>query len=154
MLAGLSSGSYTLTLTKGGYVDTNGDPSPLSLSSTVTGTGTATPSGGNPVLMAQAGTINASFTANSGALTGQEADVFSWLGTGSTDKMSNPDTYDPSTTPVTQLPSSGSENLMPPSRSPARATPTTTRCGRASACRWSRPRTSTCSLCYPAAARP
>ncbi len=111
VLAGLASGSYTLTLSKSGYVDTNGNSSPLSTTSTVTSTGTATPSGGNPVLMAQPGTIAAKFSANGAS--GQEADAFSWIGTGATNSMSSPNTYDPSTTPYAQLPTSGSENLFP-----------------------------------------
>jgi type II secretory pathway pseudopilin PulG len=113
VLAGLPSGSYNLTLTLAGYVDQNGNASPLSRTATVTGTGTAAPSGGNPVYMAQAGTISAVLTSNGGALTGQEADALTWDGTGATYSMSGPKTYGPLSSPAATLPTSGGIELYP-----------------------------------------
>ncbi len=88
IFGGLTSGDYTLGLTDPGYVNDNDVPAnPLNISATVTSTGTATPSGGNPVRLGLAGTFSATFNANSGALTGQQADSVSWFGTGSADSM-------------------------------------------------------------------
>lgn len=89
IFGGLSSGDYTLGLTDTGYVNDNDQPAnPLNISATVTSTGTATPSGGNPIRLGLAGTFNATFNSNSGALGAQQADSVSWFGTGSADSMS------------------------------------------------------------------
>ncbi len=66
-LAALGAGSYTVTFTDNGYVDPNGNPSPLSESASVTATGTSRPSP-NPVMMGLAGTVNAQFSAPAHAL--------------------------------------------------------------------------------------
>ncbi len=89
IFAGLDPGDYTLALTDAGYVDQDDDAAnPLNISATVTSTGTATPSGGNPIILGNAGTFTANFTSNSGALTGQQADAVSWYGAGTSDSMS------------------------------------------------------------------
>jgi hypothetical protein len=112
VLAGLKAGSYTLTLTKAGYIDANGNASPLTRSAIVTSSGTAAPTGGNPIDMAQPGAINAVFTSEGGTLTGQQADALSWIGAGSTYGMSSPSSYGP-VTPASTLPTSGGESLYP-----------------------------------------
>src|SRR5581483_2099218 len=43
--AGLTAGSYTVTVTDAGFVDVTGDTSPINRSATVTSTGTSSPSG-------------------------------------------------------------------------------------------------------------
>lgn len=87
VFAGLNPGDFTVTLTAAGYVDSEDDPSPISIPATVTGTGTSTPSSGNPITLGQAGVLNAKFTANNAALTGQQADAVSWYGAGSSNSM-------------------------------------------------------------------
>jgi prepilin-type N-terminal cleavage/methylation domain-containing protein len=122
ILAGLEEGSYTVTSTDVGYIDAAGVTSPITETATLTDSGSATPSGGNPLDMGQAGLVNAHFVtcystctlpSGSGTVTGQEADAFSWYGAGSSAQMSAPMDYNPSTTPVTTLPSSGSVSLFP-----------------------------------------
>jgi Tfp pilus assembly protein PilX len=85
--AGLTAGSYTVSVTSPGYVDTTGDTSPISRSATVTSTGTSTPSG-NPIKIGQAASFTANFTTGlSGA--GGEGDAAGWYGAGSSDTMSS-----------------------------------------------------------------
>lgn len=91
IFAGLTPGSYNLTFTDPGYVDKNGDPSPLSDTANVTSSGTAAPSKGNPLTIGRAGTVTANFTATgSGGTVAAQADGLSWLGTGATYGMSSP----------------------------------------------------------------
>jgi Tfp pilus assembly protein PilV len=111
VLAALATGSYAVTLTDSGYVDVNGNPSPLSTSATVTSTGTATPSLGNPVKLGQAGSISAPFQAIVGGVTYPgEADTLSWFGSGSSDTMAVAKSSTPLSSPSTQI-SAG--NLFP-----------------------------------------
>jgi prepilin-type N-terminal cleavage/methylation domain-containing protein len=123
VLAGLSQGSYTVTYTDSGYISSTGSTSPVTESATLTNVGSGTPSGGNPLYMGPAGSVNAQFTTGeSGSscsggspctLSGQEADAFSWYGAGSSQSMSASSNYDPGTTPAATLPSSGYESLYP-----------------------------------------
>ncbi len=115
IFSGLNSGDFTVTLTAAGYVDPEDDPSPISIPATVTGTGTSTPSSGNPITLGLAGVFNTSFTANSGALTGQQADAISWYGAGSTNSMSafKSQAYGGSGVQGTQIPASGTIPLFP-----------------------------------------
>ncbi len=115
IFAGLNPGDFTLTLTAAGYVDPEDDPSPISIPATVTGTGTSTPSSGNPVILGQAGVFQATFTANSSALTGQQADAASWYGAGSTNSMSayKSQAYGGSGVQGTAIPASGTIPLFP-----------------------------------------
>jgi Tfp pilus assembly protein PilV len=111
VLAALATGSYAVTLTDSGYVDVNGNPSPLSTSATVTSTGTATPSIGNPVKLGQAGSISAPFQATVGGVTYTgEADTLSWFGSGTSDTMAVAKSSTPLSAPATQI-SAG--NLFP-----------------------------------------
>jgi type II secretory pathway pseudopilin PulG len=89
ILGALAAGSYALTFTAPGFVDQNGNLTPISASATVTSTGTAVPSTGNPLLLGQPGTVNTTFTAagTSGTLLGQTADALSWYGAGSFGSM-------------------------------------------------------------------
>lgn len=123
IFGGLTQGDYTLALTDAGYVnDDDVAANPLDVSATVTSTATATPSGGNPIRLGLAGTFNANFTANGGALTGQQADSVSWFGTGSADSMSIYKTQGlscgsigcaPNGTAGSTVPSSGTITLYP-----------------------------------------
>jgi type II secretory pathway pseudopilin PulG len=121
VLSGLDEGNYTITYTDAGYVASSGKTSPVTETATLTDTGSGTPSGGNPLYMGQAGQVNAQFTTGEGScsggstctLTGQEADAFSWYGSGSSQSMSAPIDYAPGTTQATLLPSSGYESLYP-----------------------------------------
>jgi len=113
-LADLGAGTYTVTFTDPGYVDPNGDPSPLTSTATVTATGTSRPTS-NPVTMGLAGTISADFTAAgaSGTLSGQQANALSWFGDGTSSRMSDYDTNTPSSTPATLIPATGTIELFP-----------------------------------------
>jgi type II secretory pathway pseudopilin PulG len=116
VLAGLDEGTYTVMYTDAGYINSAGKVSPITESATLTDTGSGTPTGGNPLYMGPAGSVAASFsTQESGATlpTPQRADAFSWYGAGSSQSMSASSDYDPSTTPVATLPSSGYESLYP-----------------------------------------
>jgi type II secretory pathway pseudopilin PulG len=115
VLAGLDEGAYTVTYTDSGYISSTGKASPVTESATLTDTGSGTPSGGNPLYMGIAGMVNAQFTTgeSGSSVSGQEADAFSWYGAGSSQSMSASSDYNPSTTPVTLLPSSGYESLYP-----------------------------------------
>jgi type II secretory pathway pseudopilin PulG len=115
VLSGLSEGTYTITYADAGYIASSGKTSPVTETATLTDTGSGTPSGGNPLYMGEAGQVNAQFTTeeSGSAVSGQEADAFSWYGSGSSQSMSASSDYAPSSTPATLLPSSGYESLYP-----------------------------------------
>jgi len=115
VLAGLDEGTYTITYTDSGYIDSAGKLSPITESATLTDTGSGTPTGGNPLYMGLAGSVAADFTTeeSGSALSGQRSDAFSWYGAGSSQSMSASTDYAPSTTPAATLPSSGYESLYP-----------------------------------------
>jgi type II secretory pathway pseudopilin PulG len=87
-LADLTPGSYTVTYSDPGYVDSTGNATPSS-SATVTATGTSRPTN-NPITMGQAGLINANFTTvgSAGTLTGQYANAIGYFGNGTSTRMS------------------------------------------------------------------
>jgi type II secretory pathway pseudopilin PulG len=90
LFAGLVPGSYNVTFTDPGYVDPDGDQSPLTVAATVATTGTGT----QTVHMGLSGLITGTFTAATGlasptTATG-EADGISWSGAGGSDAMSAP----------------------------------------------------------------
>ncbi|MBV8219717.1 MAG: type II secretion system protein [Solirubrobacterales bacterium] len=62
IFSGLDSGNYNLTYTDIGYVDPNGNASPLSDTATVASTGITPPGKGNPIELGQAGGVTGSFT--------------------------------------------------------------------------------------------
>jgi len=124
VLPDLAAGSYTVTVSDLGYVDPNGNsadptsPGPLSLASTVASTGVSTPNT-SPVVIGQAGDINANFTtfANTGSgglgtVTGQQADALSWYGSGTSETMSGYESGSLSS-PGTLIPASGTIGLFP-----------------------------------------
>lgn len=114
VLADLGAGAYSLTFTAPGYVDPDGNPSPLTGSASVTATGTSRPTA-NPVTMGLAGTINANFTAtgNAGDLTSQQANALSWFGNGTSSRMSEYATNTPGSIPAILIPATGSVQLFP-----------------------------------------
>ncbi len=95
VLSGLASGSYNLSFAKSGYVDVNGNPSPLALTATVTGSSTSTPTGGNPVKMGIPGALKASFVSSAFTGAGGEADAINYQGQGATYGMPSPKVYGP-----------------------------------------------------------
>jgi prepilin-type N-terminal cleavage/methylation domain-containing protein len=88
LFAGLSPGSYVVTLADSGYVDPNGNASPPNVTATVTASTPGSPSG-NPFRLGQAGSLAATFTTvgSSSGFNG-EADAISWLGSGVSYTMS------------------------------------------------------------------
>lgn len=61
IFSALDSGSYNLTYTDLGYVDPNGNSSPITDTATVASTGIASPGRGNPIALGQAGAVQGSF---------------------------------------------------------------------------------------------
>ncbi|HSC04936.1 MAG TPA: prepilin-type N-terminal cleavage/methylation domain-containing protein [Solirubrobacteraceae bacterium] len=89
IFTGLDSGNYNLTFTDSGYVDPNGNASPLTDTATVASTGIATPSRGNPIEMGLGGGATGNFAL---ALTGTpawKAPDLSWYGSGGGYSMSD-----------------------------------------------------------------
>jgi type II secretory pathway pseudopilin PulG len=88
LFAGLSPGSYALTLADPGYVDPNGNASPPNVNATVTASTPVAPSG-NPFRLGRAGSLAATFTTIESSLGYYgEADAISWLGSGASYGMS------------------------------------------------------------------
>ncbi len=83
IFSALDSGAYNLTYTDLGYVDPNGNASPISDTATVASTGIASPGRGNPIALGQAGGLTGSFkmTVGSPANTAY-ADGLSWFSSG------------------------------------------------------------------------
>ena len=63
----MNTGTYNLTYTDIGYVDPNGNPSPLTDTATVASTGIASPGRGNPIALGQAGGLTGNFQRTLGA---------------------------------------------------------------------------------------
>jgi prepilin-type N-terminal cleavage/methylation domain-containing protein len=101
IMTGLQTGSYNLTYTDNGYVDPNGNASPIADTANVASTGMATPSRGNPIELGQAGGISATFGVANTSLT-FAADALSWYGSGGGYSMSNARTHQPSS-PATSI---------------------------------------------------
>ncbi len=91
IFTGLATGDYNLTFTDNGYVDPNGNASPLTDTTTVASTGIATPSRGNPIEMGQGAGISGKFvidgTGSPGTTFG--APALSWYGSGGGYSMSD-----------------------------------------------------------------
>ena len=111
IFTGLATGDYNLTFTDNGYVDPNGNASPLTDTTTVASTGIATPSRGNPIEMGLGGGATAGFTTVANNSSGVQttftarADALSWYGSGGGYSMSTYRTNDPSgSTIYTSLP--------------------------------------------------
>ena len=103
IFTGLDTGAYNLTFTDNGYVDPNGNASPLTDTTTVASTGIATPSKGNPIEMGLGGGVTANFSINGLSPTVSfPAPALSWYGSGGGYSMSNYRTNDP-TGSATQL---------------------------------------------------
>jgi prepilin-type N-terminal cleavage/methylation domain-containing protein len=94
IFTGLDTGAYNLTFADNGYVDPNGNASPLTDTTTVASTGIATPSKGNPIEMGLGGGITAKFSINGTAVPFPAA-ALSWYGSGGGYSMSNYRTNDP-----------------------------------------------------------
>ena len=96
IFTGLDTGAYNLTFTDNGYVDPNGNASPLTDTTTVASTGIASPSKGNPIEMGLGGGITANFSINGLSPTVLfPAPALSWYGSGGGYSMSNYRTNDP-----------------------------------------------------------
>lgn len=101
IFTGLATGDYNLTFTDNGYVDPNGNASPLTDTTTVASTGIATPSRGNPIEMGLGGGITGNFVTIANNSSGVQttfparADGLAWYGSGGGYSMSNLRTNDP-----------------------------------------------------------
>ncbi len=93
VFAGLTPASWTVNLTKTGFVDPNGNASPGGTAAVSTSGMASIPS--LPIYLGQAGSVQATFTTTTGA--GAEADGLSSLGSGS----SGPTMTTPSLAPAT-----------------------------------------------------
>jgi prepilin-type N-terminal cleavage/methylation domain-containing protein len=82
IFSALDTGTYNLTYTDLGYVDPNGNPSPLSDTATVASTGIASPGKGNPIELGQAGGLTGNFTTNGTPGVTAQADGLSWFSSG------------------------------------------------------------------------
>ena len=84
IFSAIESGTYTVTETDIGYVDPNGNASPLSTTANVSSTGLAWPQNGNPVEMGQGGAIDGLFSISGGTSTSTTgyADGLSWFSSG------------------------------------------------------------------------
>lgn len=83
IFSSIPSGTYTVTETHNGYVDPNGNASPLSTTASVSSTGLAWPANGNPVEMGQAAGVTGNFKTTYGATTYTAyADGLSWFSSG------------------------------------------------------------------------
>ena len=104
IFTGLDTGSYNLTFTDTGYVDPNGNASPIADTANVASTGIATPSRGNPIELGQAGGVTANFYLDNAGAQGPSftSGSLSWYGSGSGYSMSNSRTRTV-TTPVTSI---------------------------------------------------
>ncbi len=107
LFAGLTPGSYTVSLADSGYVDPNGN-SPATGTASVTATGVARPAGGT-FHLGKAGTITANLTASGGTA---EADGVSYTGTGASYGMSSP-LVAPKTAPASPASSISAGQLFP-----------------------------------------
>jgi prepilin-type N-terminal cleavage/methylation domain-containing protein len=110
IFTGLDTGAYNLTFADNGYVDPNGNASPLTDTTTVASTGIATPSKGNPIEMGLGGGINATFAiAGTSPVLAFKSPALSWYGSGGGYSMSNYRNNDPtgsssySTLPTTTM---------------------------------------------------
>jgi prepilin-type N-terminal cleavage/methylation domain-containing protein len=82
IFSGLNTGTYNLTYTDIGYVDPNGNPSPLTDTATVASTGIASPGKGNPIELGQAGGITGNFATTDSSTVTAYADGLSWFSSG------------------------------------------------------------------------
>ncbi len=83
IFSAIESGTYTVSETDIGYVDPNGNASPLSTTANVSSTGLAWPQNGNPVEMGQGGGITAGFSTTYSSLPyATDADGLSWFSSG------------------------------------------------------------------------
>jgi type II secretory pathway pseudopilin PulG len=80
LFAGLTPGSYTVSMADPNYVDPNGLPSPLTGTATVTTSSPASTTG-NPFYLGLAGSIVGTFKTAAASALG-EADTISWVGSG------------------------------------------------------------------------
>lgn len=115
IFTGLNTGTYNLTFTDTGYVDPNGNASPIADTANVASTGIATPSRGNPIELGQAGGVTANFYIDNGGPSFNSGSL-SWYGSGSGYSMSNARTRTvttPINTIATTTVAGGSGGLFP-----------------------------------------
>lgn len=97
IFTGLDTGNYNLTFTDNGYVDPNGNASPLTDTTTVASTGIAAPSRGNPIELGLGGGITGTFRLAGTGTPGTQAYApdLSWYGSGGGYSMSDFRNNDP-----------------------------------------------------------
>lgn len=118
IFTGLDTGNYNLAFTDSGYVDPNGNASPLTDTATVASTGIATPSKGNPIEMGLGGGATGTFYL-AGTTTGAFAPDLSWYGSGGGYSMSDFRKNDPTGgTNYSSLPTTTVADANSPSASP------------------------------------
>jgi prepilin-type N-terminal cleavage/methylation domain-containing protein len=81
IFSAIQSGSYAVTETDTGYVDPNGNASPLSTTANVSSTGLAWPANGNPVEMGSGAAVDGQFVLQ-GLGNAAKADGLSWFSSG------------------------------------------------------------------------
>jgi prepilin-type N-terminal cleavage/methylation domain-containing protein len=82
IFSALDSGTYNLTYTDVGFVDPNGNSSPLTDTATVASTGIAAPGRGNPIALGQAGGLTGNLKMTVGTPYTAYADGLSWFSSG------------------------------------------------------------------------
>jgi prepilin-type N-terminal cleavage/methylation domain-containing protein len=118
IFTGLATGTYNLTFSDLGYVDPNGNATPIADTANVASTGIAAPSRGNPIELGQAGGVTANFHVDNGGTPGLSlsSGSLSWYGSGSGYSMSNARTRTvptPTTPIATTTVAGGSGGLFP-----------------------------------------
>ena len=129
VFGGLVTGGYYIGALKSGYVDPNGNANPFT--GATAGNGTTSPT---PFQYGPAGSVTANFktTVAGTTYTGQKAPSISWSAPG----MTASQTAAPTTVPNATVALRRSGSSTPSTRAatvPPASTPTTTRCGRATA---------------------
>jgi prepilin-type N-terminal cleavage/methylation domain-containing protein len=82
IFSGLDSGTYTLAYTDIGYVDPNGNASPVADTATVASTGITAPGKGNPIELGQAGGLTANLVQMVSSSDAASASGLSWFSSG------------------------------------------------------------------------
>lgn len=112
LFAGLAAGAYTVTAADSGYMDMNGNPSPLSSVASVVSSGLTSPTT-NPFVMGLPGSIVGTFAGPTSTTATGEADAMSWSGSGWNGNASGVIPTIAPTPPVLASPSFTASSLFP-----------------------------------------